>query len=70
MRQKLGEDQIPSGETMQRSPQIATSVDGGAAVLPWSDVDVAVGSRTLARLARFGLAMTGEPLLEPKRERT
>ena len=70
MRRKRGEDHIPSGETGQRPPQIATWADGGAAVLSREDVEVAVGSQTLARLARFGLAMTGEPLLEPKRERT
>jgi hypothetical protein len=33
-------------------------------------VAVGVGDDTLARLARFGLAVTGEPLLELKRETT
>ncbi len=41
----------------------------GAAILTLGGVAVGVGDETLASLARFGLAMTGDPLLEPKRER-
>ena len=41
----------------------------GAAILTLGGVVVGVGDETLASLARFGLAMTGDPLLEPKRER-
>jgi len=42
----------------------------GAAILTLKGVAVGVGDDTLARLARFGLAITGESLLEPKRETT
>ena len=40
----------------------------GAAILTLEGVAVGVGDDTLAHLARFGLAMTGEPLLEHRRE--
>jgi len=42
----------------------------GAAILTLEGVAVGVGDDTLAQLARFGLAATGEPLLEFRRETT
>ncbi len=39
----------------------------GAAILTLEGVAIGVGDDTLAHLARFGLAATGDPLLEPKR---
>jgi hypothetical protein len=38
----------------------------GAAILTLAGVAVGVGNATLASLARFGLASTGQPLLEPR----
>jgi hypothetical protein len=38
----------------------------GAAILILAGVAVGVGDETLAYLARFGLANTGQPLLEPR----
>jgi hypothetical protein len=40
----------------------------GAAILTLEGVAVGVGDDTLAQLARFGLASTGKPLLERRRE--
>jgi hypothetical protein len=40
----------------------------GAAILILAGVAVGVGNETLALLARFGLASTGQPLLEPRQE--
>jgi len=40
----------------------------GAAILTLAGVAVGVGNETLAALARFGLASTGQPLLEPRQE--
>jgi hypothetical protein len=40
----------------------------GAAVLTVAGVAVGVGNETLAALARFGLASTGQPLLEPRQQ--
>jgi len=42
----------------------------GAAILMVEGVAVGVGDGTLAQLARFGLASTGLPLLETRREGT
>ena len=39
----------------------------GAAIVTLKGVTVGVGNATLAQLARFGLAVTGEPLLELRR---
>jgi hypothetical protein len=39
-----------------------------AAILTLAGVAVGVGNETLAYLARFGLASTGQPLLEPRQE--
>jgi len=36
--------------------------------LPLADLTLGAGDGTLAQLARFGLAITGDPLLELKRE--
>jgi hypothetical protein len=38
----------------------------GAAILTVAGVAVGVGDDTLAALARFGLANTGQPLLAPR----
>ena len=70
MRSKCGEGQIPGDEARQRPSPIAASVDRRAAGLARDGVAVAVATGMLARLDRFGLAITGEPLLEPERERT
>jgi hypothetical protein len=40
----------------------------GAPILPLADLTLGAGDGTLAQLARFGLAITGDPLLELKRE--
>jgi len=40
----------------------------GALILPLPDVTLGAGDGTLAQLTRFGLAFTGDPLLELKRE--
>lgn len=41
----------------------------GAAILMLDGVAVGVGDETLAQLARFGLASTGQALLEPPLKR-
>ena len=40
----------------------------GAPILPLPDLTLGAGDGTLAQLTRFGLAITGDPLLELKRE--
>lgn len=40
----------------------------GAPVLPLPDEALGAGDGTLAQLKRFGLAVSGDPLLELKRE--
>ncbi len=40
----------------------------GAPILPLPDEALGAGDGTLAQLKRFGLAISGEPLLELKRE--
>jgi len=40
----------------------------GAPILPLPDQALGVNDGTLAELKRFGLAITGDPLLELKRE--
>ena len=59
----------PSRRPEGRS-RLPTCEGCGAAILTLEGVAVGVGDDTLARLARFGLAITGESLLEPKRETT
>jgi hypothetical protein len=66
---KRGESHMPSGETRQYPPQIAARLDGHAALFARVDVAAAVGPDMLHRLDRFGLSITGRPLLEPKPER-
>jgi hypothetical protein len=60
-------------DTARRAPaercRTATCERCGAAILMLEGVAVGVGDGTLAYLARFGLASTGLPLLETKRER-
>lgn len=61
-------------EMRQSLTQIVTWVDLAGDVLAREDDDerrtLAVRPALLARLERFGLAITGEPLLELKPERT
>jgi hypothetical protein len=40
----------------------------GAPILPLPDLTLGEGDGTLAQLARFGLGITSDPLLELKRE--
>jgi hypothetical protein len=40
----------------------------GAPILPLPDLTLGAADGTLAQLTRFGLAITGDPLLELKRE--
>jgi len=40
----------------------------GGPILPLPDRTLRAGDGTLAQLARFGLAITGDPLLELRRE--
>jgi hypothetical protein len=61
---------MQSGETRQYPPQIAARIDGRAIAFPRGDVAAIAGPAMLARLDRFGLSITGKPLLEPKPERT
>ncbi len=54
-----------------RSPRrrpVAKCERCGAPILPLQDLTLGAGDGTLAQLARFGLAITGDPLLELKRE--
>ena len=51
-----------------RRRSVATCARCGAPILPLPDLTVGAGDGTLAELARFGLAITGDPLLELKRE--
>jgi hypothetical protein len=51
----------------RRSP-VGTCEQCGAPIVPFPDLGLGGGDGTLAQLARFGLAITGDPLLEFKRE--
>jgi hypothetical protein len=65
------EAQVWSGKTRRRVEErscVLTCDRCGVAILTLEGVVVGVGDDTLARLARFGLASTGRPLLEPARE--
>jgi hypothetical protein len=70
---KSCEDRIPGG-LMTRRPRSASCVTPceqcGATIVTLKGVRLGVGNATLAQLARFGLAVTGESLLEPKRGST
>lgn len=62
--------QVGQGGAPQRvapPPRLPTCDECGATILTLGGVSVGVGDATLARLARFGLAVTEEPLLELKR---
>jgi hypothetical protein len=65
------EDQARRGAIRRRSEarrQILPCDRCGAAILTLVGVAVGVGDDTLTQLARFGLASTERPLLEPTRE--
>ena len=51
-----------------RPSRVATCERCGAPILSLPDIMFGAGDGTLAQLARFGLAITGDPLLELKRE--
>lgn len=51
-----------------RPGKVATCAQCGAPILLLSDLTLGPDDGTLAQLARFGLAITGDPLLELKRE--
>jgi hypothetical protein len=51
-----------------RRGKVVTCERCGAPLLPLPDLTLGAGDGTLAQLARFGLAITGDPLLELKRE--
>jgi len=58
----------PKRPLRTRRRPVATCERCGAPILPLPDLTVGAGDGTLAQLARFGLAITGDPLLELKRE--
>ena len=70
---KQCEDRTPGG-TVTRRPGSASCVSAceqcGVTIITLMGVRLGTGSATLAQLARFGLAITGEALLEPKRGST
>jgi len=59
---------------MTRRPRSASCVSRceqcGVTIITLMGVRLGVGAATLDQLARFGLAVTGEALLEPKRGST
>ncbi len=59
---------------MTRRPRSASCVSlceqCGVTIITLWGVRLGAGAATLAQLARFGLAVTGEALLEPKRGST
>ncbi len=63
-----------SGGGARRPPArrcgVRTCEQCGAVILTVRGVTVGVGNETLAQLARFGLAVTGKPLLEVRRQGT
>jgi len=67
------EGRTPGG-TVTRRPESASCVSVcekcGVTIITLMGVRLGTGSATLAQLARFGLAITGEALLEPKRGST
>ncbi len=67
------EDRTPGGSVTRR-PRSASCVtvceQCGVTIIMLRGVRLGAGGATLARLARFGLAVTGEALLEPKRGST
>ena len=67
------EDRTPGGSVTRR-PRSASCVtvceQCGVMIITLRGVRLGAGGATLAHLARFGLAVTGEGLLEPKRGST
>jgi hypothetical protein len=64
-----------SNERAKRPPRprrrpVAKCERCGAPILSLPDLTLGAGDGTLAQLTRFGLAITGDPLLELKREGT
>ena len=53
---------------LSRRAKVARCERCGALILPLPDMMLGAGDGTLAQLTRFGLAFTGDPLLELKRE--
>jgi len=53
---------------LSRRAKVARCERCGALILPLPDMTLGAGDGTLAQLTRFGLAFTGDPLLELKRE--
>jgi hypothetical protein len=53
-----------------RQSGVRTCEDCGAVILTVRGVTVGAGNETLAQLAQFGLAVTGKPLLELRRQGT
>ena len=51
-----------------RPGRVATCDRCGQPILSLPDIMLGAGDGTQAQLARFGLAITGDPLLELKRE--
>ena len=51
-----------------RRGKVANCERCGAPIIPLPDLTLGAGDGTLAQLTRFGLAITGDPLLELKRE--
>jgi hypothetical protein len=55
-------------QRLARPSRVATCERCGRPILSPPDVMLAAEDGTLAQLTRFGLAITGDPLLELKRE--
>ncbi len=64
---KRTNERIKRPRASRRRPA-ATCDMCGAPILPLPDQALGVNDGTLAELKRFGLAITGDPLLELKRE--
>jgi len=61
------DERVKRPRTSRRHPAAKCDVCG-APILPLPDLALGAGDGTLAQLKRFGLAITGDPLLELKRE--
>jgi hypothetical protein len=62
MPRNSGEGYSPRNDMRQCPPQVAARVGDQA------DSGMGAGTKTAIRLARFGLAITSEPLLVPEQE--
>ncbi len=60
-------ERVKRPRTSRRHPAAKCDRCGGP-LLPLPDTALGAGDGTLAQLTRFGLAITGDPLLELKRE--